>query len=75
MKDIMIPPYKGPTVNTFVNIELGNDSEYQLYNLKKELGQLNNLAASEPELLEKLKQKFEEFKGNGFVKIEPLELK
>ena len=75
MMDIMIPPYKGPALNTFVNIELGNDSEYQLYNIKNDLGQMNNLAASEPELLEKLKQKFEELKGNGYVKIEPLELK
>jgi len=72
---IMIPPYKGPAINTFVNIELGNDSTYQLYNLNKDLGQLNNLAASEPDLLEKLKQKFEELRGLGSGKIEPLELK
>ena len=75
MMDIMIPPYKGPAVNTFVNIELGNDSEYQLYNLKKDLGQINNLAASETDLLEKLKQKFKELRGSGYGKIEPLELK
>jgi arylsulfatase A-like enzyme len=72
---VMIPPHKGPAVNTFVNIELGNDSEYQLYNLKEDIGQTKNLAASETELLEKLKQQFEELKGNGYVKIEPLELK
>jgi arylsulfatase A-like enzyme len=72
---VMIPPHKGPAVNIFVNIELGNDSEYQLYNLKEDIGQKKNLASSQPELLEKLKQQFEELKGNGYVKIEPLELK
>ncbi|WP_373524619.1 arylsulfatase [Aquiflexum sp.] len=72
---IMIPPYKGPAINTFVNIELGNDSEYQLYDIKKDPGQINNLAESNPDLLEKLKQKFEELRGSGYGKIEQLELK
>ncbi|SMD44053.1 Arylsulfatase A [Aquiflexum balticum DSM 16537] len=72
---VMIPPYIGPAVNTFVNIELGNDSEYQLYNLKEDIGQKKNLAASQPELLEKLVKKFEELRGVGSGKIEPLELK
>jgi arylsulfatase A-like enzyme len=72
---VMIPPYNGPAVNTFVNIELGNDSEYQLYNLKEDIGQKRNLASSQPELLEKLVKKFEELRGVGSGKIEPLELK
>src|SRR5690606_16728537 len=41
---IMIPPYKGPAVQKSVNIELGNSPEFQLYNLKEELGQQTNLA-------------------------------
>jgi len=72
---VMIPPYNGPAINTFVNIELGNDSEYQLYNLKEDIGQKKNLAFSQPELLRKLVKKFEELRGVGSGKIEPLELK
>lgn len=44
----MIPPYKGRRINTYVNIELGNDTLYQLYNLKKDIEQQRNLAESEP---------------------------
>ncbi|MCL6258257.1 arylsulfatase [Aquiflexum sp. TKW24L] len=72
---IMIPPYNGPAINTAVNIELGNDSNYQLYNIKVDPGQKNNLATSEPAMLEKLKQRFEELRGVGYSKIEQLELK
>jgi arylsulfatase A-like enzyme len=72
---IMIPPYNGPAVNTLVNIEMGNDKEYQLYNIKKDLGQNENIASAEPELLENLKKRFEELRGSGNRKIEQLELK
>ena len=41
---VMIPPYKGPAVNEKVQIELGNDSDFQLYNLTQDIGQQNNLA-------------------------------
>ena len=47
----MIPPYKGRRVNTWVNIELGNDSIYQLYHLKTDIEQQINLAQSRPEIL------------------------
>ena len=50
----MIPPYNGPARNDLVDIELGNDSVYQLYNLKEDLGQQNNLAESHPEKLQEL---------------------
>lgn len=50
----MIPPYKGPAINMYVNIKLGNDKEYQLYNLNEDLGQINNLAQSNPEKLQKM---------------------
>jgi hypothetical protein len=71
----MIPPYQGPAVNQSVNIELGNDLQYQLYNLKADPGQKNNIAAAEPEMLEKLKKRFEELRGVGTGNIEQLELK
>ena len=41
---VMIPPYEGPALNDLVQIELGNDSDFQLYNIAKDIGQQNNLA-------------------------------
>ena len=43
----MIPPYKGIAAHPNVNIELGNSSDYQLYNLKKDPSQQHNLAETE----------------------------
>ena len=51
---VLIPPYEGPAVNKQVNIELGNAKEYQLYNLKTDIGQQTNLAGSQPEKLKQL---------------------
>lgn len=70
----MIPPYTGPSVQNQVNIELGNSSEYQLYNLKNDPGQRNNLAASHPEKLEEMKKRYHKIRGSG-TSIEQLELK
>ena len=41
---VIIPPYEGPALNVIVKIELGNDSDFQLYNIAKDIGQQNNLA-------------------------------
>ncbi len=57
---VMIPPYNGPAINKHVNNELGNAKTFQLYNLKDDVGQQNNLAESEPE---KLKEMLDEFVG------------
>lgn len=56
---VMIPPYQGPAVNQHVNIELGNSPDYQLYNLKEDLGQQNNLAKQKPDILQEMTQVFE----------------
>lgn len=72
---VMIPPYDGPAVQTQVNIELGNDEGYQLYNLKTDISQKSNIASSEPELLERLIKRFNEIRGSKSVPIEQLELK
>lgn len=72
---IMIPPYEGQKVNELVNIELGNDSEYQLYNIVKDQGQEKNLAEEEPEVLQKLIARFEKLRGCSNRAIEQLELK
>ena len=72
---VMIPPYKGPAVNESVNIELGNAPEFQLYNLKDDIGQQKNLAESEPEKLQEMLKTFEQIRGTNFQNTEQLELK
>jgi len=72
---IMIPPYKGPAIQKKVNIELGNSKDYQLYNLKDDLGQQNNLASLEPEKLQELIKIFEEKRGEGYKNTEKLQMK
>jgi len=71
----MIPPYDGQAINKQVNIELGNANEYQLYNLKMDIGQQNNLAESNPEKLKEMIGAYESVRGTDHSKIEKLELK
>lgn len=71
----MIPPYKGPAINTHVNIELANDAGYQLYNLKEDLGQQKNLAESNKAKLDEMVALFEKIRGNANKDIQQLELK
>ena len=72
---VMIPPYEGPAVNDKVQIELGNDSNFQLYNLTEDIEQQNNLAALKPEKLQEMLKAFEAIRGDDYGKIEKLELK
>lgn len=72
---IMIPPYEGPAVNQNVNIELGNDDEFQLYNLNEDLAQQTNLAKDQPQKLKELVELFVNIRGEGYVNTEELELK
>lgn len=62
---VMIPPYKGSPVIKSVNIEIGNSPEYQLYQLSTDIGQTNNLAASQPEKLEAMKQEYSRITGKS----------
>jgi hypothetical protein len=71
----MIPPYNGPAKIKTVNIEIGNDKKYQLYNLKEDIGQTNNLAESKPEKLQEMIDAFIEIRGEDFSKTEKLILK
>ena len=71
---IMIPPYKGPAINKETNIELGNSEGYQLFNLKVDIGQQNNLTKSNPEKLKEMINDFVNIRGEGYSKIEKLEL-
>jgi arylsulfatase A-like enzyme len=72
---VMIPPYPGPALNPTVNIELGNSSEFQLYNLTEDLAQQNNLAKENPEKLGEMISVFKQLRGESSKDIEQLELK
>ena len=71
----MIPPYNGPAINKFVNIELGNSKEYQLYNLKDDIGQKNNLAEMNKEKLQEMIVLYESIRGKENSKTQQLKLK
>jgi len=58
-----IPPHKGNPLIKSVNIEIGNDAEPQLYNLKEDLEQQHNLATENPEKLKELSTAFEKIRG------------
>jgi arylsulfatase A-like enzyme len=72
---IMIPPYPGDPILEEVNIEMGNDKDFQLYNLKKDIGQKNNLAKAQPKKLKEMMKNFELIRGNSYKNVEKIELK
>ena len=72
---LMIPPYNGPAVASNVNIELGNSTEYQLYNLSGDLEQQKNLAKGNLEKLDEMIRKYKEIVGDQNSEVEELELK
>ena len=45
----LIFPNKGPALEKLTNIETGNAADPQLYDLKNDIGEKNNLAAQYPE--------------------------
>lgn len=71
---LMIPPYKGNAVNKEVNIETGTAQVHQLYNLKSDIGQQNNLADKNPEQLRKMLEVFESVRGKEYGTIQQLKL-
>ncbi|MFS8617822.1 MAG: arylsulfatase [Solitalea sp.] len=69
----LIPPYTGPAIQKDVNIELGNAPEYQLFNLKDDPGQQENLAQAQPDTLQRLIQEYTKLRGNELQReAEPL---
>jgi len=71
---VMIPPYKGQPLNKEVNIETGNSSDFQLYDLNSDIEQSKNLAAENPDRLKELITIFETQRGKGYGAVEQLEL-
>jgi hypothetical protein len=53
----------GPAINNQVNIELGNNEKPQLYHLKKDAREKNNVADQYPEILNRLMAKLAEVRG------------
>ena len=72
---LMIPPYKGPAVSAQVNIELGNSPDFQLYNLSDDLGQQENVAQSNPQVLNEMIEGYKAIVGGLNSEVEALELK
>lgn len=72
---VLIPPYDGPAINQWVNIELGNLPDYGLYNLTQDIGQQENLAASHPDKLAELMAAFAKIRGLQQTNSDALELK
>lgn len=71
---VMIPPYFDNAVLEEVKIEIGVLPEYQLYNLKKDIGQKNNLAKENSTILKKMLKEFNRIRGN-YNNVETIELK
>jgi arylsulfatase A-like enzyme len=71
---LMIPPYPGDAVLEEVNIEIGCSPDYQLYNLKKDIGQKINQAKKQPKILSQMIKDFESVRGD-FKNVETIELK
>ena len=72
---MLIPPYLGPAVAEQVQIELGNSEAFQLYHLKEDIGEQQNLAAQQPEKLKEMIDAFTRIRGEIRPEAEPLELK
>ncbi|GAA4809845.1 arylsulfatase [Litoribaculum gwangyangense] len=72
---VMIPPYKGPKLLLNKGIETGNLDTFQLYNLKEDPHQDQNLAASNPNKLNEMIETFEAIRGGSYHDIEQPDFK
>lgn len=60
-----IVPANGPKISAFTNIEMGNDTVPQLYNLANDLGETKNLASENPEIVKQLESLLIKIKEEG----------
>ena len=63
-----IEPGKGDAYNPFTNIELGNSPEPQLYNLDIDIGEKNNIAEQNPNIVKELSTLLDIEKKKGYLK-------
>ena len=61
-----IAPCKRTPYYAITRTETGNSKEEQLYNLREDLGEKNNLAAKYPKIVEAMKELLEQEKAKGF---------
>lgn len=59
-----IEPARGPKVSQDTNIELGNDPQPQLYNLKSDIGEKKNLAAENPKMVKEMQELFKSIRDD-----------
>lgn len=60
---VFIPPHQGPPVNTNVNIETGNSPVPQLYYLSGDIGQIENVASTYPDVAERMANRLREIRS------------
>jgi arylsulfatase A-like enzyme len=60
-----IEPGKGPRRNVSTNTELGNDPQPQLYDLRHDLGERNNLAAEHPQRVQDMAARLRKIRDAG----------
>jgi arylsulfatase A-like enzyme len=65
---LLIPAYKGKNFREEVGIEVGNFPFTQLYNLKVDKGQTNNLATANPKKVAELMEVFISLRGSDYEK-------
>ena len=58
-----IAPGRGAAYNKLTNTELGNSKEEQLYHLRQDIGEKENVASTHPEIVAKLRGILEKEKG------------
>jgi len=64
-----IEPGPGPKINVNTNIETGNDTVPQLYNLKSDLGERNNVATENPAIVKELTELLRKIKDNEINRL------
>lgn len=62
----LIPPFEGAPLSWHSNVETAISLDYQLYNLKNDPDQTNNLATSNSKMLAKLLAEFETIRGKEY---------
>ena len=60
-----IAPGKGPKVSAFTNIETGIDDQPQLYNIKTDRGEKNNVAKNNPAKVKEMEELLDKIKTEG----------
>jgi len=67
-----IEPSKGPRMNANTNTELGNDPQPQLYDLKNDLGEKQNVAAQHPEIVKEMAALLAKIRSAGHSRPYPV---